>query len=212
MHPFTIDDFPALCDMLATQDASLQTIINHYGYPPFWSRPNNFETLVHIILEQQVSLASAKAALEKLRQRIGDITPENVLALSDDALKAAYFSRQKTVYVRHLSQSLLSGRLNLDELALLPDDIVRQRLVELKGIGNWTADIYLIMVLHRPDIFPFGDLAAVNALRRLKNLPKDAPHEHLLNIVEQWQPYRTIATMLLWHNYLSQPRARRGAF
>ncbi len=205
---FSADNFLSLCDHLAVSDQDLAFIIEAYSYPPLWSRPNNFETLVHIILEQQVSLASAKAALEKLRARIGLITPENVLLLSDEALKACYFSRQKTGYVQLLAQALDQGRLDLRALEGLPDGRVRTELIKLKGIGNWTVDIYLIMVLQRADVFPLGDLAAVNALNRLKQLPKTTTHAQLLTIVESWQPYRTIATMLLWHYYLSSAKAK----
>ncbi len=197
------EDFRAICDRLATADLDLAYVIEQYGYPPMWSRPNNYETLVHIILEQQVSLASAKAALEKLRTRVLVITPENVLLLTDEELKACYVSRQKITYVRQLAETLIHGDLVLNSLELLPDDEIRARLIQLKGFGNWTADIYLIMVLHRSNIFPLGDLAAVNALKRLKKLPKDTTIETIVSIVDTWRPHRTVATMLLWHYYLS---------
>ncbi len=200
---FTEATFYDICDQLALADPDLQHIITAYGYPPFWNRPNSYETLVHVILEQQVSLASAKAALEKLRAKIGDITPENVIVLSDEELKAAYVSRQKISYIRYLSRQLLDGTLVLSDLAALPDDEVRSQLIQLKGIGNWTIDIYLIMVLHRSDVLPLGDLAIVNAFKRLKSLPKDTTSDRLLDIAAEWQPNRTIATMLLWHYYLS---------
>lgn len=205
MYPaFSDANFHSLCNHLAAGDQDLASIINDHGYPPLWSRPNSFETLVHIILEQQVSLASAKAALEKLRARISYITPQTVLALSDEELKACYFSRQKSGYVRQLAVAIDCDALNLLSLEKLPDDEVRSELTKLKGIGNWTVDIYLIMVLHRTDIFPFGDLAAVNALKRLKRLPKHTPREDLAPLIEPWRPYRTVATMLLWHYYLSR--------
>jgi DNA-3-methyladenine glycosylase II len=204
LQTFSSNNFHELCDELAAIDTDLAYIVKTYGYPPLWSRANTYETLVHIILEQQVSLASAKAALEKLRLRVQTITPENVMLLTDQEFKAAYFSRQKTGYVKYLSEQLIHGHLDLHALELLPDEAVRARLVQLKGIGNWTVDIYLIMVLHRIDVFPLGDLAVITALRQLKELPKDTPREKLLDVIFTWQPYRTIATMLLWHYYLSQ--------
>jgi DNA-3-methyladenine glycosylase II len=170
-----------------------------------WTRQNSFETLVHIILEQQVSLASALAALNKLRQRLGEINPVSFLALTDEELKACYFSRQKTVYTRGLAQEILEGRLILDVLETLSDEEVRAKLITLKGVGNWTIDVYLMFVLQRADIFPIGDLAAINALRRVKRLPKDTPKDHLQELTAGWQPYRSVATMLLWHLYLSSP-------
>ncbi|WP_410210270.1 DNA-3-methyladenine glycosylase family protein [Aquirhabdus sp.] len=207
MHAtFSTDNFQMLCDELAARDADLERIIQSYGYPPMWTRSNSFETLVHIILEQQVSLASALAALNQLRSRIGEVTPERVLALSDDELKACYFSRQKTTYVRGLAQALITKQLDLIALETLPNDEVRTILCGLKGIGDWTVDVYLMFVLRRTNLFPLGDLAAVNALKTIKGLPKVTPREALLTITQDWQPSRTIAAMILWHYYLSVRR------
>ncbi|MGI4749138.1 MAG: DNA-3-methyladenine glycosylase family protein [Janthinobacterium lividum] len=201
---FTQQNFHSLCDRLAAADASFSTIISASGYPPFWSRPNTFESLVHIILEQQVSVASALSALQKLKEKTGIISAENLLILSDEELKACYFSRQKTVYARDLAQNLLNENLDLQALEFLPDEEIRQKLTSIKGIGNWTTDIYLMFVLHRTDIFPLGDLAAVNSLKKIKSLPKETPKERLLQIAEAWKPFRTIATMLLWQEYLNR--------
>lgn len=200
---FSAENFHRICDDLSSADPDLQQVLQTYGYPPMWTRPNTFETLVHIILEQQVSLASALATLNKLREYIVTITPERVLSLTDEELRACYFSRQKTSYVRYLAAALLDGRIDLDALEKRSDEEVRTTLQTLKGIGNWTIDIYLIFVLHRTDVFPIGDLAAVNALKQLKKIPKDTSREALLQMTTAWQPYRTIATMLLWHYYLS---------
>jgi DNA-3-methyladenine glycosylase II len=202
---FTSRNFHQICDDLASTDKDLAKIIEKHRYPPMWTRPNTFETLVHFILEQQVSLASALAALNKLRERIKEVTPKNLLALTDEELKACYFSRQKMAYARGLAAELLSGRLDLEALERHSDDQVRSRLIQLKGIGNWTIDVYLMFVLQRTDIFPLGDLAALNALRRVKNLSKDAPKEQLLKMTAGWQPHRSVATMMLWHLYLSSP-------
>lgn len=201
-------NFHSICDELAAHDKDLEKIITVFGYPPMWRRPNNFETLVHIILEQQVSLASALAALKKLQQKTGGITPQAILALSDDELRACYVSRQKAKYIRELANALQTGTLNLDALKKLPDDEVRSQLIKLKGIGNWTIDVYLMFVLQRADIFPIGDLAAINALKRLKDLPANVSQEELLQIVDQWKPYRTVASFLLWHYYLSKTGVR----
>src|SRR6185437_5154801 len=197
-HKFTSDTYHTLCDELALADPDLAAIIQVYGYPPFWSRPNTFETLVHIILEQQVSLASALSALNKLKVRLQELTPARLLLLTDEEMRACYVSRQKTGYVKYLAEAILSGQLNLKELEDEPDDIVRAKLVALKGIGNWTADVYLMFVLQHADVFPIGDLAAVNALKRVKKLSPDISKEEMMVITEKWQPYRTIATMILW--------------
>lgn len=200
---FSTENFQALCDHVAARDKDLKAILAAYDYPPMWTRPNTFESLIHIILEQQVSLASALAALNKLRERLGKITPAGLLALTDEELKACYFSRQKTVYARHLAEAIESKQFNLKALENLSDETVREKIVALKGLGNWSADIYLMFVLRRADIFPPGDLAAVNALKDVKRLSKDVAREKLVKITMRWAPYRTVATMILWHYYLS---------
>lgn len=206
IHQFTSTNYQSICDKLASVDAGLQKIIDSYGYPPFWSRSNSFESLVHIILEQQVSLASALSALNKLRERVEVITPARILLLTDEEMRACYVSRQKNGYIKYLAEALLSGQLNLENFYHLPDDEVRAKLTALKGIGNWTADVYLMFALQRADIFPIGDLAAVNALKRVKQLPSEITREEMLEITAQWAPYRTVAAMLLWHFYLSSPK------
>jgi DNA-3-methyladenine glycosylase II len=200
---FNTENYHLLCEQLAGRDTDLKTILDTYSYPPMWTRANTFETLVHIILEQQVSLASALAALNKLRERTIQITPEAVLSLSDEEMRACFVSRQKTVYIRGLAQAIKGGEINLELLEQLSDDDVRSRLISLKGIGNWTIDVYLMFVLQRVDIFPVGDLAAVNALKRLKQLPVSTTREQVLEISEGWAPFRSVATMMLWHYYLS---------
>jgi DNA-3-methyladenine glycosylase II len=210
INTFSSQNFHSICDELAIMDKDLAIIIKEHHYPPMWTRPNTFETLVHIILEQQVSLASALAALKKLQEETGGITPEKILTLSDETLKACYVSRQKTTYIRNLAEAIKEKRLVLEDMESMSDDAIRLRLTELKGIGNWTVDVYLIFVLQRADLFPMGDLAAVNALKRAKELPKDIPQEEMMEIVAKWAPYRTIATMILWHHYLSSPIKRRS--
>jgi DNA-3-methyladenine glycosylase II len=208
LHQFTRDNFQPLCDHLAQNDDDLQYIIDTHGYPSMWSRPNTFETLVHIILEQQVSLASALSALNKLRERVQQIMPARVLLLTDEEFRACYCSRQKTGYIKYLAKAIISGQINLESFTHLPDYEIRKQMLTLKGIGNWTIDVYLMFVLQRADIFPIGDLAAVNALKRIKALPVDIAREELIIIAERWSPYRTIATMLLWHFYLSSPKKK----
>jgi DNA-3-methyladenine glycosylase II len=206
---FSAAELPGLCDTVASLDPDLQRIVDEHGYPEFWNRPNTFESFVWFILEQQVSLASARAALGKLRDRVGQVTPASVLALTDDELRAVSFSRQKTVYVRGLARQIENGDLDLASLAALSDSAIRERLVRLNGIGNWTVDVYLIIVLHRLDRFPAGDLAAVNGLRELKGLPRTTPVAEVVAVTQPWAPYRTIGTMLVWHRYLAR-RAPRG--
>jgi len=205
-HSFNQSNYQNICDELTQSDADLKSIVQSYGYPPMWSRPNTFESLVHIILEQQVSLASALSALNKLRDYVQQITPARVLLLTDEEFRACYCSRQKTAYIKYLAEAILSGQISLQAFKTMPDDEIRTQLTALKGIGNWTVDVYLMFVLQRADIFPVGDLAAVNALKRVKGLPAQTSREEIISIAAQWQPYRTVATMMLWHYYLSAPR------
>ena len=202
MEVFNEANFKQLCNALAKKDSHLQAIVQQYGHPPMWNRPASFESLVHIILEQQVSLASAKAALEKLRAKVGKITAANVLALSDAELRDCYFSRQKTVYVRCLAESMVTKKLKLASLTAASDDEIRTELKKIKGIGDWTVDIYLLFVLQRADIFPTGDLAMMNALKQVKQLPKHTTKEEITQLAEAWRPHRSLATMLFWHYYI----------
>ncbi|MDV6237553.1 DNA-3-methyladenine glycosylase [Leptospira ellisii] len=202
MRTFDKGELTSLCDEIALKDADLHSIILKYGYPPFWDRKPNFETLIHIILEQQVSLASAKSALLKLKGKLGTITAEKLILLSDQELRDCYFSRQKTSYAKNLAREILTGRLVPSRLSSLSDLQIREKLTAVKGIGNWTVDIFLLMALHRIDVFPAGDLAAVRSLKRNKNLPQDVSRETVLKISETWKPYRSIATMILWHSYI----------
>lgn len=206
IRQFDQSNYRSICDQLAADNPELQYIIDTHGYPPFWSRPNNFESLVHIILEQQVSLASALSALNKLKERVQELTPARVLLLTDEEMRACYVSRQKNGYIKYLAEALLRGQLKLEEFHHISDDEVRRQLTTLKGIGNWTADVYLMFALQRADIFPIGDLAVVSALKRIKQLHTSITQPEMLQIAEQWRPYRTLAAMLLWHFYLNTPR------
>lgn len=205
MHlTFDRQNFHSICNKLARKDRHLSAIIRQYGYPPIWTRKGNFQTLIHIILEQQVSLASARAALNKLKEKIGIITPKKLLTLSDQELKACYFSRQKTVYARCLANAIVSKQIILKSFSDLDEAEIRRQLKTIKGIGDWTVDVYLLFALQRTDIFPLGDLAMVNALREVKQLSKETKQEELLKLAERWKPHRSIATMLFWHYYIQK--------
>ena len=199
------------CDAVAATDEDLKKIVTTLGYPPLWVRPTTFATLVLTILEQQVSLASAYAAYKKLNEKVQAITPKVILELTDADLRDCYFSRQKTGYVRSLAAALLNNELNLAALHNEPDHVVRNTLKKLKGIGDWTVDIYLIHALQRTDVFPIGDLALVNALRVVKQLPANMSKEDLLQLAECWRPNRTFATLLLWHYYIQTRGIKLGS-
>ncbi len=195
-----------LCQELAEKDSDLAFIFQTYGMPPLWAREASFATLVHIILEQQVSVASAQSAFDKLREKLGEITPAGVLSLTDAEMKAAYFSRQKMSYARDLAKAISSGKLNLESLNILPDEKVKMELKKINGIGDWTADIYLLMAMCRADVMPKGDLALHIAWQKLKNLENRPTSDEFLVIAERWKPLRAVAARLLWHFYLCKRR------
>ncbi len=197
-------DFRNRCNWCIQKEAKLQRVIEKYSFPPFWSRKPNFATLVLTILEQQVSLASAKAAFNKLEERIDAITPVNLLKLSDEELRACYFSRQKTKYVKILANEIETGNLNLSRLNVLNETEIRDRLIQIKGIGNWTIDMYLMMSLHFSDIFPPGDLATIKAVYELELVPPESSKEEIILFMKKFSPNRSAATYLLWHNYIEK--------
>ncbi len=196
------NNLPGFCGKLGKKDKDLGFIHQTFGTPPLWKRDEGFATLIHIILEQQVSLASAASAFNKLKENIGQITPENILKLNDREMKKCYFSRQKTVYARELADAVLSGMLDLERLNRLSDESVREELIKIKGIGRWTADIYLLMAMSRPDVMPKGDLALHVAFQKLKGLETRPNSDEFLELTEHWKPFRSVAARLLWHFYL----------
>jgi DNA-3-methyladenine glycosylase II len=198
--------FAAAAAELCAADPDLAAIVEAHGHPEFWAREPGFPTLVLLILEQQVSLASARAAYDRLEARLGGVAPPGVLASSDEELRADGFSRQKARYVRVLATAVEEGSLDLEAIALLVDDDVRRALVALPGIGPWTAEVYLLSALRRPDTWPVGDIALQEAARRARRLAERPSPDELEVIGEPWRPHRATAARLLWHLYLSEPR------
>ena len=193
------------CVELSQKHSELALVYKTYGPPPLWDRPPGFATLLQIILEQQVSLASAKACYDKLCLRLIEVTPETVLTLNDNEMKVAGFSRQKTAYARHLSEAVMENRIDFDRLAHLPDVEVKTELIKLKGVGEWTSDIYLLMAMLRPDVMPKGDVALHTAWHKLSGKPRPTSDE-FVRMAEKWKPFRSVAARLLWHFYLSEVR------
>ena len=191
-------------EYLEVRDRHLKLVVSKFGPPPLWEREEGFKTLIYIILEQQVSLASAKAAYDKLLKKIGSITSVNFLKLTDVELKLIGFSRQKTSYGRNLADAIITERLNLTELSDLDDAQAKEQLMNIKGIGPWTADIYLLMALGRPDIWPNGDIALASAVQKLKGIASRPSFEELNSMSLKWQPWRAVAARILWHYYLSE--------
>ncbi|PYT93757.1 MAG: DNA-3-methyladenine glycosylase 2 family protein [Acidobacteria bacterium] len=191
-------------DFLAERDEHLAEVVQTYGRPPLWVREPGFPTLVYIILEQQVSLASAKAAFDRLNAAVRPLTPVRFLKLTDAELLRIGFSRQKTLYTRLLAESLARRHFDLRYLHDLHDDSARKMLIAFKGIGRWTADIYLLSALRRPDIWPIGDLALATAVQEVKRLRKRPSPEKLEALSAPWRPWRAVAARLFWYAYLSK--------
>ena len=189
---------------LAARDPDLALLIHADGIPPMWNRRPGFACLVHMILEQQVSLASARACFDRVRAMSGRMTPRSFLTLTDAQLKRAGFSRQKAVYCRDLAAAVLSRRIDLKRLPGRTDDEVLSALTALKGIGPWTASVYLLMALRRPDVWPPGDLALAAAVQDVKRLRRRPDAERLRTIAQPWRPWRSVAARLLWQRYLKQ--------
>ncbi len=191
---------------LAARDADLAAIVARHGPPPLWDRAPGFATLLHIVLEQQVSLASAQAAFDRLRAVADPLTPARFLELDDAELLAIGFSRQKARYGRALARAVADGSLALDRLDQLDDEDVHGALQAIPGIGPWTSTIYLLMVLGRPDVWPVGDIALAESVGQVKGLGRRPDATEMAQLGEAWRPWRSVAARLFWHDYL----ARRG--
>ena len=195
---------------LASRDPALGEVVEAWGAPPRWRRPQGFATLVLLILEQQVSLASAKATFARLEDHAGAIEPASIIALGEARLKEAGLSRQKARYVHGLAGAVADGEVDFRKLGRADDEAVRAALIPLKGIGDWTIDIYLLSALQRPDVWPARDLALQEAARAVRGLDARPDETALKEIGEAWRPWRSVAARILWHYYLNVRRARRG--
>ena len=189
---------------VARVDRDLAAVLQRHGTPPRWGRDPGFATLVQIILEQQVSLASGRAAFGRVLAIAGKVTPARVARLSERQLRAAGLTRQKAAYVRGLARSIVRGAFDINAVALMDDDAAHAELIKLKGIGPWSADIYLLMALGRRDIWPSHDLALASAMRDVKRLRSLPTPERQLEIAEAWRPWRAVAARLMWHHYLNK--------
>lgn len=190
---------------LIKKDRIFADIYDSYQSPPNWTRPAGFETISKIILEQQVSLASAKAHFLKLSDYVKIFEPAAILKLTDEEMRSCHISRQKTVYLRSLSSAITDNSLDLEELYLKNEDDIRKELTNIKGIGNWTVDVYLMFSLQAKDILPIGDIALVNTI---KELTPAKTKEEMIAYAERWRPLRSLATYFLWHHYLEKRKKR----
>ncbi len=188
-------------NQLLNSDEIFVTIHHLYGSPPDWNRPQGYITLSKIILEQQVSLQSATAHFNKLNSYLPAFTAEEILKLSDVEMRECQVSKQKSTYLRALSAAILDRNLDLDGLSAFPIADIRKQLKSIKGIGDWTADIYLMFCLQAKDVFPVGDIAVINTIKELTSV---VSKQEIIEYAEKWKPYRSLATFFLWHHYLSK--------
>ena len=201
MNGFTEETFGTACRELSQKHKAIRSITETYGFPPMYQRPFGFDTLVKIILEQQVSLASGRAVYNRLMDALGSITPHGLLLLNQEELRSLSVSRQKAGYLHHLSQMVANHELLLEEIPHQSDDEVRQNLMKVKGIGPWTADVVLMLCLQRTDVFPIGDVALVNSVRQIHQKPGWST-KAILQYAAKYAPYRTAATFCYWHAYI----------
>ena len=198
-------------ELLAGRNSDLRSIVDRFGPPPLWGRPQGYSTLVKIILEQQVSLSSAQAAFDRLRLRLDPLAPAGFLKLTDAELLAIGFSRQKARYVRALSAAVVEGTLDLEGLDSMDDEAVERELLAIPGVGPWTVTIYRLMALRRPDAWPASDIALAQSLAEARGLPSRPTPEEMTAIAEAWRPWRAVAARILWHGYLETRAERRAA-
>lgn len=184
---------------LQQSDVIFKNIIDKYGLPTIPTRPEGFQTLVLLILEQQVSVDSAKATFLKIKEAVSSIEPEHLIHVSDEIFRSLGVSRQKTAYIKALSDAVLTKQIDLESLSYKTAEKIRAELIKIKGIGNWTIDVYLMFCLQLPDIIPFGDVAVVNTIKELLAIEDKVLVQ---SYVEKWSPYKSMATFLLWHYYL----------
>lgn len=204
MRPLTQKSLALAARELAARDEMLAGIHATYGDPPLWRRATGFSTLVHIILEQQVSLKSAKSMLLRLEAAIQPFEPQRFLQLGDAHLRSLGVTRQKSAYLLDLSSAIVSGELSFTKLGRMSDEEARIALTRIKGIGLWSADVYLLMAMRRADIWPAGDLALAVAMKDLHGLAERPGPEELERIAEKWRPHRAVAARMLWQYYLGR--------
>ena len=189
-------------DVLAERDSDLYRIRDRLGYPPIWAREPGFASLVHIILEQQVSIKAAATMFQRLASHLGSVTPELVQKAGESELRQVGLTRQKARYCVELANRVASGALELLKLDTLDDAQGRSHLLDIPGLGPWTVDVYYMMALRRANVWPQGDLALASALQDIKQLEARPTRDEQLVFAEQWKPWRAVAARMLWMHYL----------
>ena len=191
---------PAL-EALSQYDPDFARAYSLCGVPPVRSQLGGFEGLVNMIISQQISIHAAKSIRDRLRNAVPDLSAERVLNLKDEDLKAIGLSRPKQAYIRSLAETVQGGGLDFSAFDDMEDEAIVKALTAVKGIGRWTAEIYLLFVLERPDVFPAADLALQASFARLKGLDERPNEKEIRGLVETWRPWRSAGARFLWHHY-----------
>ena len=214
MTPAVLDEALLLdcVGALTARDPDLAAVVERHGPPPLWPRDPGFQTLVRIVLEQQVTLSSGEAAFARLEGAAGSVDPRSLVSLGEDGARGAGLTRQKARYVVALAQAVLDGTLDLEAVSTTTDDAARTILLTVPGVGPWTIDVYLLMALRRPDAWPTADIALAASAQFVKRLPNRPTFAELDRMADAWRPWRAVAARLLWHSYLcgDRPRATKG--
>lgn len=198
----TSESLQAAAEVLAERDQALASIYERHGPPPMWGRRPGFPTLLRIILEQQVSLISARAMFERLKLNVEPFDASGFIKAGESSLRSLGVTRQKAHYCVQIAEAFTNG--DLDRIAKLSDADAHAALVRIKGVGPWTANIYLLMALKRPDIWPDGDIALASAVGRIRKMKTRPSFPKLAKIAEAWRPYRSVAARMLWQYYLAE--------
>ncbi len=195
---------------LAERDRHLRSIYERFGPPPMWGRRPGFPTLLRIVVEQQVSLVSARAMFERLKTNIDPFTPETFIERGELYLRSLGMTRQKAHYAIQVSQAFVNDHFrNLNRLS---DEDAHTALTSIKGVGPWTANIYLLMAMRRPDIWPDGDIALASAVMRIRKMKERPLFTDLARMAERWRPYRSVAARMLWQYYLAERKNQSGKY
>ena len=191
---------PVAVEELARRDVDFARLYKIIGLPPMRARPPGFASLFKIVCGQQVSTASAAAIVGRLEKAASPLTPENFLRLDQSDFKAIGLSRQKSAYGRAIAEAILTGALDLKAVPKMDDEAAIAALSAHKGIGRWTAEVYLLFALRRPDLWPIGDLGVVKGLIRMKGFEERPSPDELLAVAEPWRPWRSVAARMLWYS------------
>ncbi len=207
VQKLTSESLASAAAELAARDRHLGSIYQRHGVPPMWGRPPGFGTLLRIVLEQQVSLVSARSMFARLNSNIQPFTPEGFITAGEARLRSLGVTRQKSHYCIQVAHAATNG--GLRRIGRMNDEEAHATLLRIKGVGPWTANIYLLMALKRPDIWPDGDIALATAVGRVRGMKTRPSFVELAKIADAWRPYRSVAARMLWQFYLADGASKR---